>query len=49
MVRVFRKDTNEELDQPLDFVVEVDDKNDNAPEFDNLLQFTVPEHSALGE
>lgn len=49
LVRVFNRQTNVETDKPLDIVVEVDDKNDNAPEFQGQLQFTVEENSNIGE
>ncbi|XP_071347594.1 desmocollin 2-like protein [Trachinotus anak] len=46
--RVFDVNTNMETDLPLDVKVNIDDMNDNAPQFAGLLQFTVPEHSKPG-
>lgn len=47
--KVFKKGTREETDLPLDIHVNVDDVNDNAPQFQGSLQFTVAEHSSAGE
>lgn len=46
--RVFNRETNVETDKPLDIRVDVDDVNDNAPEFVMPLQLTVPEKSKPG-
>lgn len=49
MTKVFDKTTNQETDLPLPIRVIVDDLNDNAPQFTDPLQFTVPEKSSAGE
>ncbi|XP_047446246.1 desmocollin 2 like isoform X2 [Mugil cephalus] len=46
LVRVFDRLTNRETDIPLNFTILVDDVNDNAPQFQELLKFTVPESFA---
>ncbi|XP_020491022.1 desmocollin 2-like protein isoform X1 [Labrus bergylta] len=46
--RVFNRFTNQETDFPLDIEILVDDVNDNAPEFKDRLDFTVPEKSKIG-
>ncbi|KAM7379388.1 hypothetical protein PAMP_004944 [Pampus punctatissimus] len=46
--RVFDRTTNMETDLPLEFGIVVDDMNDNKPEFQNTLQFTVFEQSKTG-
>ncbi|XP_069013535.1 desmocollin 2-like protein [Embiotoca jacksoni] len=48
VVRAHNKDQIEETDLPLPIQVEVDDVNDNAPEFTDKLMFTVPEKSSVG-
>lgn len=47
-VRVFDKNTNEELDKHLPFSIIIDDMNDNPPTFKGSLQVTVPENSKAG-
>lgn len=49
MARVFDITTNQETDQPLDVHVDIDDVNDNYPQFSNSLQYTVLEKSNTGE
>lgn len=49
MTKVFDKTTHRETDLPLPIRVIVDDLNDNAPQFTDSLQFTVPEKSNAGE
>ncbi|XP_028283599.1 desmocollin 2-like protein [Parambassis ranga] len=44
-VRVRDEVTNKETDKPLDITIDVDDENDNAPQFKDMLQFSVPEQS----
>lgn len=48
MARVFDNNTNKETDQPLDVHIEIDDMNDNYPQFSNPLQYTVLEKSNTG-
>ncbi|XP_072219320.1 desmocollin 2-like protein [Leuresthes tenuis] len=48
MVSVFDAETGQSADLPLDLQVLVDDENDNAPEFTDQLQFTVPEKCEIG-
>ncbi|XP_061588341.1 desmocollin 2-like protein [Cololabis saira] len=47
-VEVFNKATRQPTDDPLNIEIEVDDMNDNAPEFVDQLQFTVLEHCDTG-
>ncbi|XP_074507504.1 desmocollin 2-like protein [Sebastes fasciatus] len=46
--RVFDKNTKVETDDSLDIHIEIDDVNDNAPQFNNLQPFTVLEQSVVG-
>nr|XP_055042202.1 desmocollin 2-like protein [Misgurnus anguillicaudatus] len=46
--QVFDKITNQETDEFLPFNVNVEDQNDNAPEFSGSRAFTVQEHSSAG-
>ncbi|XP_038573882.1 desmocollin 2 like [Micropterus salmoides] len=46
--RVYNQVTNQETDSPLDITIKVDDENDNAPTFQDALQFTVLEQSNPG-
>lgn len=48
IVSAFSRRTNQQSDQPLDLAINVLDKNDNAPEFKDSLQFTVLEQSNPG-
>ncbi|XP_077472126.1 desmocollin 2-like protein [Stigmatopora argus] len=48
IARVFDKTTRQETDDPLGVFVNVDDQNDNAPEFQGQMQFSVPEKSKAG-
>lgn len=45
---MFEQVTNKELDEPLPFVIIIDDMNDNAPTFTDPLQVTVLERSKAG-
>uniref|UniRef100_A0A8C8DUS1 Desmocollin 2 like n=1 Tax=Oryzias sinensis TaxID=183150 RepID=A0A8C8DUS1_9TELE len=45
-ISAFKKATHEPADDPMTFVIKVDDKNDNPPEFVGKLQFTVPEQTS---
>lgn len=44
-ISAFKKATDEPADDPMTFVIRVDDKNDNPPEFVGKLQFTVLEQT----
>ncbi|XP_011485197.1 desmocollin-2 isoform X2 [Oryzias latipes] len=44
-ISAFKKATDEPADDPMTFVIRVDDKNDNPPEFVGKLQFTVSEQT----
>lgn len=46
--RVYNKFTNKETDLPLKITVNIEDVNDNAPEFVGSLQYSVEEHSKIG-
>ncbi|KAF6739240.1 Desmocollin-3 [Oryzias melastigma] len=45
-ISVFKRASHEPADDPMTFVIYVDDKNDNPPEFVGNLQFTVLEQTA---
>ncbi|XP_041848513.1 desmocollin 2 like [Melanotaenia boesemani] len=46
--RAYDVQTKQEADKYLDLQVIIDDMNDNAPEFQGELKFTVPERSSIG-
>ncbi|XP_057714380.1 desmocollin 2-like protein [Corythoichthys intestinalis] len=48
IARVFDRTTRKETDDPLGVFVNVDDQNDNAPQFQGQLQFSVLEKSKVG-
>lgn len=48
-VQVFDVYTHQPTDDPLPIIVEVDDKNDNAPTVDGSILCTVAEKSKIGE
>lgn len=45
IVNALDKITHAPRDLPLEIVIAVDDENDNKPEFQGRLAFTVPEQS----
>ncbi|XP_061550628.1 desmocollin 2-like protein [Phycodurus eques] len=48
IARVFDRTTRQETDDALGIFVNVDDQNDNAPQFQGQMQFSVPEKSKAG-
>ncbi|KAM9790901.1 desmocollin 2-like protein [Syngnathus typhle] len=48
IARVFDKISRQETDDPLGILVNVDDQNDNAPQFSGQMQFSVAEKSKAG-
>ncbi|XP_023282988.1 desmocollin-2-like [Seriola lalandi dorsalis] len=46
--QVFDKTTKKETDLPLDVKIDIDDVNDNTPQFPDSMQFTVLEQSKPG-
>ncbi|XP_072297664.1 desmocollin 2-like protein [Eucyclogobius newberryi] len=46
LVNVYEETTNTMVDKPLPIKIEVDDVNDNHPQFSGSLQFSVPEQSS---